>query len=99
VIARFNAGGFGSPPNDAVGVLLEEGIGCNLAGLTAGGSEEIAVDVIGEAGRLDIIVQTPIEAMMTGNVIGLPQYRESGRNPPTAPRPRQETLSGNCGSS
>jgi hypothetical protein len=30
-----------------VGVLLEEGIGCKLAGLAAGGAEEIAVDVIG----------------------------------------------------
>jgi hypothetical protein len=40
--ARFNAGRFGAPADDAVGVLLEEGIGCELAGLAAGGAEEIA---------------------------------------------------------
>jgi hypothetical protein len=48
-----------------MGVLLEEGIGRKLAGLAAGGAEEIAVDVIGDAGRFDIVVQTLIEAMMT----------------------------------
>jgi len=41
-----------------VGVLLEEGIDCKLATLAAGGADEIAVDVIGNAGRFDIIVQT-----------------------------------------
>jgi hypothetical protein len=52
-----------------VSVLLEEGIGCKLAGLAAGGTEEIAVDVIGDAGRFDVIVQTLIETMMAGNVV------------------------------
>jgi hypothetical protein len=33
-----------------VGVLLEEGIGCKLAGLAAGATEEIAVRVIADAG-------------------------------------------------
>ena len=47
---RFDAGRFRAPA-DAVGVLLEEGIGCKLAGLAAGATEKIAVDVIGDAGR------------------------------------------------
>jgi hypothetical protein len=66
---RFDADRFRAPPDDAVGVLLKEGIGCKLPGLAAGGAEEIAVDVIGDASRFDIIVQTLIEAMMTGNVV------------------------------
>jgi hypothetical protein len=33
-----------------MGVLLEEGIGCQLAGLAAGSAEEIAVDVFRDAG-------------------------------------------------
>ena len=52
---RFDAGRFRAPADDAVGVLLEEGIGCKLPDLAAGGAEEIAVDVIGDAGRFDII--------------------------------------------
>ncbi len=40
---RFDAGRFRPPADNAVGVLLEEGIGCKLAGLAAGGTEEIAV--------------------------------------------------------
>ena len=44
---RFDACGFRAPADDAMGVLLEEGIDCKLAGLAAGGTEEIAVDVIG----------------------------------------------------
>jgi hypothetical protein len=39
---------------------MEEGIGGKLAGPAAGGAEEIAVDVIGDAGRFDIIVQTAL---------------------------------------
>ncbi len=42
--ARFNAGRFRPPADDAVGVLLEEGIGRKLASLAADGAEEIAVD-------------------------------------------------------
>jgi hypothetical protein len=38
---RFDAGRFSTPADDAVGVLLEEGIGCELATLAAGGTEEI----------------------------------------------------------
>jgi hypothetical protein len=64
----FDAGRFGAPADDAVGVLLEERIGCKLAGLATGGTEEIAVDVIGDAGRFDIALQTLIETMITGNV-------------------------------
>jgi hypothetical protein len=45
---RLDAGRFRAPADDAVGVLLEEGIGCQLAGLAASGAEEIAVDVIGD---------------------------------------------------
>ena len=41
---RFDAGRFRPPADDAVGVLLEEGIGCKLASLAAGGAEEMAVD-------------------------------------------------------
>src|ERR1700751_5834362 len=71
---RFDAGRFRPPADDAVGVMLEEGIGCELAGLAAGAAEEIAVGVIGNAGRFDIIVQTLIEAMMTGNVVFLAAF-------------------------
>jgi len=71
---RFDAGRFRAPADDAVGVLLEEGIGCELAGLAAGGTEEIAVDVIGDTGRFDVIVQTLIETMMTGNVVLLAAF-------------------------
>jgi hypothetical protein len=35
----FDAGRFRAPADDAVSVLLEEGIGCKLAGLAAGGAE------------------------------------------------------------
>ena len=52
---RFDAGRFRAPADDAVGVLLEEGIGGKLAGLAAGAAEEIAVDVIGDGGRFDPI--------------------------------------------
>jgi hypothetical protein len=41
---RFDTGRFRAPADDAVGVLLEEGIGGKLAGLAAGGAEEIAID-------------------------------------------------------
>jgi hypothetical protein len=44
---RFNAGRFGAPADDAMSVLLKEGIGCQVAGLAASGAEEIAVNVIG----------------------------------------------------
>jgi len=71
---RFDAGRFRPPADDAVGVLLEEGIGCKLAGLAAGGAEEIAVDVVGDAGRFDIIVQILIQAMMTGNDVLLAAF-------------------------
>ena len=40
---RFDAGRFRAPADDAMGVLLEKGIGCKLAGLAASGAEEIAV--------------------------------------------------------
>jgi hypothetical protein len=65
---RFDAGRFRAPADDAVGVLLKEGIGGQLAGLAASAAEEIAVDVIGDTGRFDIIVKTLIETMVTGNV-------------------------------
>ena len=71
---RFDAGRFRPPADDAVGVMLEEGIGCELAGLAAGAAEEIAVGVIGDAGRFDIIVQTLIETMMAGNVVLLAAF-------------------------
>jgi len=72
--ARLDAGRFRAPADDAVSVLLEEGIGGQLAGLAAGAAEEIAVDVIGDAGRFDIIVQTLIETMVTGNVVLLAAF-------------------------
>jgi hypothetical protein len=71
---RLDAGRFRAPADDTMGVLLEEGIGGKLATLAAGGAEEIAVAVIGDSGRFDIIVQTLIEAMMTGNVVRLPAF-------------------------
>ena len=37
---RFDASRFRAPADDAVSALLEEGIGCKLAGLAAGGAEE-----------------------------------------------------------
>jgi hypothetical protein len=58
---RFDAGRFRAPADDAVSVLLEEGIAGQLASLAAGAAEEIAVDVIGDAGGFDILVQTLIE--------------------------------------
>jgi hypothetical protein len=39
---RFDAGRFRPPADDAVGSLLEEGIGGELATLAAGAAEEIA---------------------------------------------------------
>src|ERR1700680_4119377 len=71
---RFDPGRFRPPADDAVGVLLKEGIGGKLASLAAGGAEEIAVDVSGDAGRFDIVVQTLIEAMMTRNVVLLAPF-------------------------
>src|ERR1700736_6132241 len=66
---RFDAGRFRPPADDAVGVLLEEGIGGKLTGLAARTAKEIAVDVVGDAGRFDILVQTLIETVMTGDVV------------------------------
>jgi hypothetical protein len=71
---RFDAGRFRPPADDAVSVLLEEGIGRKLAGFAAGGAEEIAVHIISDAGRVYIIVQTLIETMMTGNVVLLTAF-------------------------
>jgi hypothetical protein len=71
---RFDAGRFRPPADDAVGVLLEEGIGCKLTRFAAGGAEEMAVDVIGDAGRFYVLVQTLIETMMTGNVVLLAAF-------------------------
>src|ERR1700758_1000388 len=42
---RFDAGRFRPSADDAVSVLLEEGIGRKLAGLATGSPEEITVDV------------------------------------------------------
>jgi hypothetical protein len=55
----FHAGRFSAPADDAVGVLLEEGIGGQLAGLAASRAEEKAVDIVGDAGRFDVIVPDP----------------------------------------
>ena len=71
---RFDAGRFRAPADDAVGVLLEEGIGCQLTGLATGAAEEIALDVIGDAGRFDVIMQALIETMMAGNVVLLAAF-------------------------
>ena len=71
---RLDAGGFRPPADDGVGVLLEEGIGGELAGLAAGAAEEMAVDVIGDAGGTDIVVQILIETMTTGNVVLLAAF-------------------------
>jgi hypothetical protein len=87
--ARLDAGRFRAPADDAVRILLEEGIGCKLAGLAAGAAEEIAVDVIGDAGRFDVIVQTLIETMMTGNVVLLTARPSNSRPRRTSCRYRQ----------
>jgi hypothetical protein len=47
-------GRFRAPADDAVGILLEEGIGGKLAGLAAGGAEERAVDVTGDGRRFNV---------------------------------------------
>src|SRR5260370_25006522 len=62
---RFDAGRLRAPADDAVGVLLKEGIGCKLPGLTAGTAGEKAPDVIGDAGRFAIISQTVIVRIIT----------------------------------
>jgi hypothetical protein len=72
--SRLDAGSFRAPADNAVGVLLEEGIGGELAGFAAGATKEIAVDIIGDAGRFHVIVQTLIEAMMTRNVVLLTAF-------------------------
>ena len=51
-----------------------QGIGGKLASLAPGGAEETAVDVISDAGPLDIIVQTLIETVMAGNVVLLAAF-------------------------
>ena len=56
------------------GVLPEKGIGGQPARLAASGAEEIAIDVIGDAGRFDVFVQTLIETVMTGNVVFLAAF-------------------------
>src|SRR5258708_33396735 len=66
---RFDACRFRAPADDAVGVLLEEGIGCKLSGLAAGGAVELAADVIRDAGRVDVIVENVISTIMTRNVL------------------------------
>jgi len=48
---RFDAGRFRPSADNAVSVLLEEGIGGELASFTARGAEEIAVDVVANASR------------------------------------------------
>src|SRR5258707_13466106 len=64
---RFDAGRFRAPADDAVGVLLEEGIGCKLASLAAGGGEKESVDVIGCTRRLRKNMEKAIEKDMTEN--------------------------------
>src|SRR5258708_21214723 len=56
---RFDAGRFRSPADDAVGVLLEEGIGGELAGLAAGGGGETTVDADCVGVAVAIIMQAP----------------------------------------
>ena len=72
--ARLDAGRLRAPADDAMGVLLGEGIGCQLSALSAGAAEEIAVDVVNDTGRFDVVVQTLIETMMTGNVVLLAAF-------------------------
>src|SRR5258708_22913981 len=52
---RFDAGRFGAPADDTVGVLLEEGIGCKLAGLAAVGAVGIALAVLSYSAPLHLI--------------------------------------------
>src|SRR5258708_15163248 len=58
---RFDAGRFRPPADDAVGALLEQGIGGELAGLAAGGAGEKAGDGLGDSRRLGLNVQTLIQ--------------------------------------
>ena len=66
---RFDAGRFRAPADDAVSILLEQGIGRKLAGLAAGAAEKIAVDVIANSSCFDIVVQILIETMVTRYVV------------------------------
>jgi hypothetical protein len=86
---RLDAGRFRATADDAMGVLLGQGIGNELAGFAAGGAEEIAIDVIGDARRLDTVVQTLIETMMTGNVVLLTARPSNSRPRRTSCRYRQ----------
>ena len=70
-----------------MGVLPKEGIGGQLAGLSAGGTEEIAVAVVSDAGCFDIIVQTLIETMPYGYQSFTP------RNSLSAPSASSRTMS------
>jgi len=81
---RFDARRFGAPADDAVSVLLEEGIGCELAGLSASAAEEITVNVAANASRFDIVVQILIKTMVTGDVVLLAAFFVQ-THPPAAP--------------
>ena len=71
---RFDTGRFRAPADDAVRVLLEEGIGCKLTSLAAGGPEEIAFNVIANASRFNIVVQILLQTMMTRDVVLLTAF-------------------------
>jgi len=77
---RLDADRFGAPADDAVDVLLKKRIRCKLASLAPGAAEEIAVNVIGDTGRFDILVQTLIETMMAGNVVLLAAFGAELKN-------------------
>jgi len=77
---RFDAGRFRAPADDAMGVLLGQRIGRKLAGPAAGATKEIAVVVIGDAGRFDVFTQTLIETMMTGDFVMLAAFSAEPKN-------------------
>jgi hypothetical protein len=62
---RFDGGCFRPPADDAVGVLLEKGIGCKLASLAASGPEEIGIPLSSEPKRTLRSVRANLSALGT----------------------------------
>jgi hypothetical protein len=70
----FDPSRFRATADDAVSILLMQGIACKLSGLTAGSAEKVALNVITDASRFDIVVQILIQTMMTGDVVLLAAF-------------------------
>ena len=64
--AGLDAGGFGAPLNHAVGVLLPQGIGGELAGAAGRGPEKRPVQILGDASCGEVGVEVQLQVVMTG---------------------------------